>query len=191
MNALKNILDEVLLKRQIYVKIKGNLALFQWDKIVGDKLINYTTPLFYRENTLFIGVTSPLFMRELALMKADIVRRINENIVDSPVKDIKFKLVSSMRTSARRKLKSTKKDEYISYENIELTEKDIEWVNSMVDKLKVDENLKKKYKELLTTYKKNERLKEEMGYKKCAKCGALFKGEGTLCPVCKLKDKNI
>ncbi len=187
MNSLKNILDEVLLKRQIYVKIKGNLALFQWGKIVGDKLMNYTTPLFYRENELFIGVTSPLFMQELTFMKADIIRKINENIVDSPVKDIKFKLVSHVRN---RLGKVNKREEYISYKTVKLTEKDLEWVNFTTKRLKADKKLRKKYRELLIIYKKNERLKEQMQYKRCAKCGALFKGEGPLCPVCKLKDES-
>ena len=187
MNALKNILDGVLLRRELYVKIKGNLALLQWDRIVGDKLMKYTTPLFYKEGKLFIGVTSPLFMRELTLMKGDIIRKINESIVDSPISDIKFKLVSSVKNRLR---KTGRKEEYISYKTVELTREDVEWIDSTVDKLKADEKLKKKYRELLVIYKKNEKLKERMHYKRCAKCGALFKGEGPLCPVCKLEDKN-
>jgi len=187
MNLLKNVLDSVLLKKQIYVKIKGNLALLKWNEIVGEKLTNYTTPLFYKENKLFIGVISPLFMRELTLMKGDILRKINKSITDSPVKDIKFKLVSQVRKKGK---KVGKKDEYIFYDNIKLTAEDINWVNLIADKLKVNDALKEKYRELLIFYKKNERLKERIGYKQCIRCGALFKGEGSLCPICKLKEQN-
>ncbi len=185
MNTLKYILDSVLQKKQIYVKIKGNLALLKWDEIVGEKLSNYTTPIFYKENTIFIGVISPLFMRELTFMKADILKKINESIPDSPIKNIKFKLVSQIQKKVGRR---AKEDEYLSYQDIKLTQSDIDWVKSVADRLKVERELKEKYVELLTFYKKNERLKEQLGYKTCKKCGALFKGDGPLCPVCKMKD---
>ncbi len=185
MNTLKYILDSVLQKKQIYVKIKGNLALLKWDEIVGEKLANYTTPIFYKENTIFIGVVSPLFMRELTFMKADILKKINESITDSPVKNIKFKLVSQIQKKTKGR---AKEDEYLFYEDIKLTQSDIDWVKSVADRLKVENGLKEKYLELLTFYKKNEKLKKQLGYKACKKCGALFKGEGPLCPVCNLKE---
>jgi len=101
------------------------------------------------------------------------------------MKNIKFKLVSQIQKKVGGR---TKEDEYLSYQNIKLTQSDIDWVKFVADRLKVKSELKEKYIELLTFYKKNERLKEKLGYKTCKKCGVLFKGEGPLCPVCKLKD---
>jgi hypothetical protein len=187
MKKIGQILDSVLTKKQFYIRIKGNLALFKWDKIVGEKLAQFTTPLYYREGVLYIGVVSSIFMRELTFIKKDILNRIKQYVGESPVNDIKFRIIEKPE---KKKKQYVPGDAEIDFSEINLTEDDYKWINNLINRLNADDKTKKEYKKLLTLYKKNEKLREKMGYKKCKKCGALFKGSGDLCPVCEIEDKQ-
>jgi rubrerythrin len=187
MDKIGKVLDSVLTKRNFYIKIRGNLALFKWDKIVGEKLAKFTTPLYYKEGVLYVGVVSSLFMRELTLMKDVILEKVQKEVGKSPVHDLKFRVIEK---PVKRKVNYVPETKEEDFSEIKLTPSDLEWVENLVKKLKADENAKKKYAELLILYKKNEKLREKLGYKRCKKCGVLFKGKGDLCPVCKATDKR-
>ena len=188
MKKIGDILDSVLTKKRFYIKIKGNLALLKWDEVVGKKLAKFTTPLYYKEGVLYIGVVSSLFMRELTFMKEEILKRIKQFVGDSPVNDIKFRVIGKRLRKAKEKY--IPDDVELDFNGITLSEEDLNWIKSLIDKLQADDKTKKEYGKLLTLYKKNEKLREKMGYKKCKKCGALFKGNGDLCPVCEIEDKQ-
>ncbi len=187
MDNIGRVLDSVLTKRNFYIKIKGNLALFKWDTIVGEKLAKFTTPLYYREGTLYVGVVSSLFMRELTAMKGAILEKVQKEVGESPIHDLKFRV---MEKPVKRKVNYTPQTKEEDFSEIKLAPSDLKWVEDLVKKLKADEKAKKKYAELLILYKKNEKLREKLGYKRCKKCGVLFKGKGDLCPVCAVSDRK-
>ncbi len=188
MKKIGSILDSFLTKKRFYIKIKGNLALLKWDEVVGEKLAKFTTPLYYREGVLYVGVISSLFMRELNFMKGEILKRITDEVGNSPVSDIRFKVIE--KPFHRRKNNYVPDSTEMDFSEITLSEKDIKWIENLVKRLNADEKTKKEYRNLLMLYKKNEKLREKMGYKKCKKCGTLFKGKGDLCPVCEIEDKS-
>ncbi|PIP49592.1 MAG: hypothetical protein COX13_03165, partial [Caldiserica bacterium CG23_combo_of_CG06-09_8_20_14_all_35_60] len=76
MKRIGSVLNEFLVKRELYLKIKGNLSVFKWDEIVGQKLADFTSPLSYKDGVLLIGVINPLLERELNYMKNDIIEKI-------------------------------------------------------------------------------------------------------------------
>jgi predicted nucleic acid-binding Zn ribbon protein len=118
MKKIGQILDSVLTKKQFYIRIKGNLALFKWDKIVGEKLAQFTTPLYYREGVLYIGVVSSIFMRELTFIKKDILNRIKQYVGESPVNDIKFRIIEKPE---KKKKQYVPGDAEIDFSEINLT----------------------------------------------------------------------
>ncbi len=188
MKRINGLLDKLLTKKRFYIKVKGNLALLKWDEVVGEKLAQFTTPLYYKEGVLYIGVVSSLFMRELTFMKKVILEKIKGRVGDSPINDIRFKVIEKSRI--RHKKEYIPDSVEMDFSDVTLTVSDLNWVKNLVNKLNTDDKLKNKYKQLLILYKKNEKFREKMGYKKCKKCGVLFKGKGDLCPVCTLEDKQ-
>ncbi len=179
--GIKDSLNSLLKKREAYVRVKGTLTVLKWKEIVGDVLAQYTVPTYFKDGILYIGVVSSLFKGELELMKGEILEKIKKSVENSPVTDLKFRLLNT-----RIPKSNAAKGE--SPQLIQLGKEDLRWVQCMVERLKVEENLKKKYFKLLESYKVNQKLREISGFKKCKKCGALFKGKGLLCPVCEKGD---
>lgn len=189
MRTIKNGIDEFLEKRGLLKKIKGFYPVVKWDEIVGNELAKYTLPLKYEDGTLLIGVTSPLFKRELEGMKNEIINIIKEKGgEDTPVKFLRFTLISveDKRLKVRKKI-----EKHISEDiEVELDSEDFRWIDDIISKFKGDKNLKESYRKVLIAYRIAEKKMERLGYKKCAKCGAYFEGKGLLCPVCEIQDKS-
>jgi hypothetical protein len=186
MRKVGSVLKEFLVKRELYLKIKGTLSILKWDEIVGQKLSDFTAPLSYKDGILIIGVISPLLERELNYMRNDIIDKINKLIPNSPVKRIRFRLLEQLPVKERRRVE----EDTVALDAVKLKEEDLKWIDMVLSKLQIEDKLKKKYRKLLVIYKKDQRLKVEKGFKKCKKCGALFKGRGFLCPVCEIQDKK-
>jgi len=184
---IKTLLDTVLVKRNIYHKIKGTLPIIKWKEIVGEPVIQYAKPVYYKDGILFIEVENALFKRELSLMASEILEKIQKTIPDSPIKELKFILRSK---NIPKNTAEEKGGKIIISQESELTADDLNWIDSILQRLKWDKKLKKKYRDLLIEYKKTVRKKEAMGFKKCAKCGAYFTGKGKLCPVCEIQEKK-
>lgn len=198
LNNIKDPLNALLKRRELYVKVKGTVTLIKWRKIVGENLSRYANPIYYKDGVLYIGVVSSLFKRELESMKGEILSKIKTSIEDSPIVDLKFRIADS-GVNMPRKINSTKKPSiektcpgYGIHPNngIKLEENDIKWIEENVKRLKADDKLIIKYRKLLEAFKELEVKKKIAGYKKCKKCGALFKGKGLLCPICEIKDKK-
>jgi len=198
LNNIKDSLNALLKKRELYVKVKGTVTPTKWREIVGDTLSQYATPIYYKEGVLYIGVVSSLFKRELESMKGEILSKIKSSIGESPIVDVKFRIADSgvkipLKSNSNKKpsLKQAGSVQRIDVTNgIQLEENDIKWIEENVKRLKSDDKLVIKYRNLLKAFKELEAKKKIAGYKKCKKCGALFKGKGLLCPVCEIKDKK-
>ena len=181
--SIKVLVDAFLEERGLIKKVKGYYPFIKWKEIVGEGLSMYTTPLKYEDGTLFIGVSSYLFKRELEYMKGDILKAINEKIGgDSPIVRLEFKIMP-LKRNVREVHKEDEPD-------VRLDTTDIEWIEKLVMALEGDEGLRKAYRNVLIQFKLREKKMVALHYKRCEKCGALFKGSGKLCPVCEIEDRK-
>ncbi|BAL80131.1 DUF721 domain-containing protein [Caldisericum exile] len=188
METIKRGIDDFFERRGLLKKIKGFYPVVKWGEIVGEQLARYTRPLKYQDETIFIGVSSPLFKRELERMKDDLIRMIKEKSgEDTPVKYLNFRLIpfGEEKIKAKKKLKNI-----VENVEVELDKTDYDWIDSLLLCFKGDDKLKESFRNVLIAYRIAEKKMEKLGYKRCAKCGALFKGRGKLCPVCEIEDKK-
>jgi hypothetical protein len=183
LNNIKGPLDSLLKKRDLYVKVRGTITLLKWSEIVGDTLAKYTQPKYYKEGVLYVGVVSGLFKRELEAMKGEILSKIINSAEDSPITDLQFRILN--KAPLKKSINPP-----LPPKAVELSEDDLVWIEENTLRLKADEKLKKEYYDLLKAFKELEKVKQTAGYKKCKKCGALFKGNGFLCPVCEINDSK-
>lgn len=188
MKQVRDDLEALLDKLGLLQKVKGFYPVVKWDDIVGVELAKYTKPLKYENETLLIGVSSPLFKRELEGMQKELISIIKEKSGgETPIKRLSFKVFSVERKS---KKKISQDESIIENCPVELDDNDYKWVDELVARFKGDEILKQSYRRVLVAYKLSEKKMEKLGYKRCAKCGALFDGRGKLCPVCEIEDKR-
>jgi hypothetical protein len=61
-----------------------------WNDVVGDPIARNAQPEKIRNGTLFVRVTSPVWMQQLQYMKTMIVERINQRLKADIVKNIFF-----------------------------------------------------------------------------------------------------
>ncbi|MDO8494524.1 MAG: DUF721 domain-containing protein [Deltaproteobacteria bacterium] len=59
-------------------KVKQYALLDQWASLVGDEIAQYASPLFWRGNTLVVGVANHPWLHELKMMEEDILEKIRQ-----------------------------------------------------------------------------------------------------------------
>ena len=73
-------------------ELKESLSLALWEQGVGEGLAKNTKPLRLYRSTLIVIVPSQAWRKELHLMRAEIVTKINENAGFRLIQDIEFRV---------------------------------------------------------------------------------------------------
>ena len=84
-------LKESLKRSGLYQGIKSIKVLEVWPIVVGKKIANKTEATFINKGVLHIKVFNAAWRQELQLQKREILKKINEEIRENIVKEIKFK----------------------------------------------------------------------------------------------------
>ena len=63
-----------------------------WHKAVGKKIAENTLPQTIKKNILFVTVSNSVWMQELQLLKDQIRERINKDLPNLTIDDIRFKI---------------------------------------------------------------------------------------------------
>ncbi len=63
-----------------------------WPAIVGVEVARLTTPAFFRRETLWIHVQDSAWMHHLQFIKVDLLARINRDLAEQPLSDIRWQL---------------------------------------------------------------------------------------------------
>lgn len=61
-----------------------------WPEVMGETIASYTGDLYIRNQTLFVHLSSPALRMELSMQRQDIVRRLNENVGNQVIADVRF-----------------------------------------------------------------------------------------------------
>ena len=72
------------------IEAKGKV-FFAWEEAVGDAA-SYSEPFRFRGSTLIVEVTEPAWINELSMRKTDIINRLEREVGERVVEDIKFDL---------------------------------------------------------------------------------------------------
>jgi rubrerythrin len=149
-----------------------------WLKIVGPHIARLTRPLYVKDNILHIEVFNHAFQHELTLMQEQYKRRLNKEIGEERVKEIRFRVGK----------KSEDEIKNIKWQEISLTpdeQKEIEATLRQVESLE----LRKSLQGWIISLKKIEKARIQLGWKPCAKCKTLHDDAGEkLCPICRLEE---
>lgn len=73
-----DILDSFLEGKGLKEGVRRHMALLSWDEVVGDRIAERARPIEIRGKTLFVDVDGSAWMHELAFLKEDILRKLNE-----------------------------------------------------------------------------------------------------------------
>ena len=91
MKHIAKLLKESLKKAGLYQGVKSIKILEQWPKVVGEKIANKTEANYINNGTLFVEVSNSTWRQELQFQKKDIIEKLNKEIKEKIVREIKFK----------------------------------------------------------------------------------------------------
>ena len=72
------------------IELKGKVFL-AWEDVVGDAA-PYTHPFRFRGSTLIVEVDEPVWLTELSMRKSDILNRLEREVGEKVVEDIRFEI---------------------------------------------------------------------------------------------------
>jgi hypothetical protein len=91
-NLLKmgDFLPKVLSKKKILLDILDYRILDTWHRAVGPQISVQTAPFKFKNNTLFVNVSTPAWMQQLRFMKQEIMDKVNDEWGKNEIKNIYF-----------------------------------------------------------------------------------------------------
>jgi len=92
LQKLGNILQDILKKHNINIDSEEQRLLEIWNKAVGTQISVHTRPEKLKRNTLFVNVSSSVWMQQLHILKSEIIKKINQYLGKELVKNIHFSI---------------------------------------------------------------------------------------------------
>ena len=92
LQKLGNILQGILKKHNINIDSEEQRLLEIWNRAVGLQISAHTRPEKLKRNTLFVKVSSSVWMHQLHILKNDIMEKINTLLGKELVKNVHFSI---------------------------------------------------------------------------------------------------
>ncbi|MBW2674246.1 MAG: DUF721 domain-containing protein [Deltaproteobacteria bacterium] len=83
-------LPRVLKKKNILLDMLDQNILGAWRKAVGPQILAQTAPFKFKNDTLFVNVSTPAWMQQLRFMKQEIMDKVNSEGIQKEIKNIHF-----------------------------------------------------------------------------------------------------
>lgn len=166
-------LEELLHRYGLEARIREQLVVVEWEA-EAPPLARAARPLYVKEKTLFLGVPSHALAQELNLRKKELIRDLREKGYE--IEDIKFQILTPEPPSLPERL------------DVEITPEDEAWAREVLERKALPPPLRERMVALLAAARARERAAVAAGGRKCRRCGAVFFGEGEICPVCHMEE---
>ena len=92
LQRLSNVLTGILKKHNIFFDSEEQRLLEVWQKAVGPQISVQTRPDRLKRNTLFVKVSSSVWMHQLHILKQEIIEKINQLLGKELIKNIHFSM---------------------------------------------------------------------------------------------------
>lgn len=163
-------------------------VLFYWEKIVGADLAEQSQPLSIHHGTLLLAVKNSVWCHHLSMMKAQLMKKINQFVKSVVVRDIRFR--NQFWTKAvREENQEAEPNLAAQVRKVLLDENEISFVSALSAHVK-DEELKTAVQRALCRHVASRKIKKKYHWHACAQCSALCPEEDQLCHACKLAGKH-
>ena len=92
LQRLGDVLQGILKKHNIFFDSEEQRLLEVWQKAVGPQISVQTRPDRLKRNTLFVKVSSSVWMQQLHIIKQEIIEKINQLLEKELIKNIHFSI---------------------------------------------------------------------------------------------------
>lgn len=88
--SIGDLLKEYLRTEGFETPLLQKRVVDSWPLVMGATISRYTENVFIKNQTLFVKIKSPSLRADLSMMRADIVKRLNDHVKSQIIVDIKF-----------------------------------------------------------------------------------------------------
>lgn len=89
--SLKEAIEKLMAHYHIEDRYRFEQVKNKWEEIVGKMIAQRTERMSLKNGTLYITLSSSTLRQELSFMKADLMKRVNEEASKEIVKEIVFR----------------------------------------------------------------------------------------------------
>lgn len=87
---LDEVLKKLLREEGLEVPLLQKRLVDSWEVVTGNVVARYTAEKFIRNQTLFVKITNPALRQDLSMMRAQLVKRLNEQVGSFVISDIRI-----------------------------------------------------------------------------------------------------
>jgi predicted nucleic acid-binding Zn ribbon protein len=85
-----DLLARFLDRSGIAARVEQATVLADWPQRVGPQIAAVASPTGLHDDTLYVGVSSSVWLMELNLMKAELMKRVNAGRKEGRIREIRF-----------------------------------------------------------------------------------------------------
>ncbi|MBQ8047125.1 MAG: DUF721 domain-containing protein [Prevotella sp.] len=88
--SIQEVLSQFLRQEGLETPLCQHRLVEAWGNVAGSMVEQYTEEKFIKNQTLYVKVTSPALRQDLSMMRADLVKRLNQKAGAQVIVDIRF-----------------------------------------------------------------------------------------------------
>ena len=87
--SVADVLQQLLREEGLETPLQQKRFIVHWETVPGRIVARYTTEKFIQNQTLYVKIVNPALRQDLAMMRQQLVKRLNEQVGSVIISDIK------------------------------------------------------------------------------------------------------
>lgn len=87
--SVADVLQQLLREEGLETSLLQKRLIDSWETVTGRIVARYTTEKFIQNQTLYVKIVNPALRQDLAMMRQQLVKRLNEQVGSFIISDIK------------------------------------------------------------------------------------------------------
>ena len=87
--SVADVLQQLLREEGLETPLQQKRLIDSWETVTGRIVARYTTEKFIQNQTLYVKIVNPALRQDLAMMRQQFVKRLNEQVGSFIISDIK------------------------------------------------------------------------------------------------------
>ena len=87
--SVADVLQQLLREEGLETPLQQKRLIDSWETVTGRIVACYTTEKFIQNQTLYVKIVNPALRQDLAMMRQQLVKRLNEQVGSFIISDIK------------------------------------------------------------------------------------------------------
>lgn len=87
--SVADVLQQLLREEGLETPLQQKRLIDSWETVTGRIVARYTTEKFIQNQTLYVKIVNPALRQDLAMMRQELVKRLNEQVGSFIISDIK------------------------------------------------------------------------------------------------------